>query len=335
MIVVTGATGLLGGHLLLELITSDEKIRALIRPGSNPEKVLSVWRYCHPEPAKLLDKIEWVEADLIDQSHLEELIGKNDRVYHCAGVVSFNRRDMEAVYDTNVRATSLLVNTALKNEVAKLVHVSSIATIGTEGNGELQDENMPVPAPAKKSYGSSKVLGELEVWRGIAEGLNAVIVNPSVILGAGNWQQSSARIFDTIFRGLSYFTRGTTGYVDVMDVARIMVMLMKSDISGERYILNADNVSFEYLFNKIAEALGVNAPAKYASKWMTQAGFRFEGIRTAITGKEPRLTRQTSKSAHARKQYTAEKVRSALNVGFTPIEETINRVAGNYLENIR
>lgn len=335
MIVVTGGTGLLGGHLLLELLKEQEEVCALIRPGGNPESVLSVWKHHLSDPATHLKGITWKEVDLNDRQSLLSVIPRGSYVYHCAGNVSFSPGDMGGVYRTNLEATRMLVDVCLEQDVAKLLHVSSIAAIGKNDNGNPNTEGEPWQVKKKRGYSDSKIQAELEVWRGIAEGLRAVIVNPAVILGAGRWTRSSARIFDTIYKGLKYYTRGVTGYVDAGDAAQAMVLLMKSDILSERFILSAENLSFEDLFKRVADALGVPAPKTYVGKGMSRLGWRLEKLRSMVTGKEPRLTRQSVAAAHAITTYSAEKFCKTFDFSFRPAQESIREIARAYLADCR
>lgn len=330
MILVTGGTGLLGGHLLLELIRQNQPVKALIRNGGDPRKVLSIWKHYHVQPESLLEKVEWLSVDLTNKSELLEILKEGDELYHCAGKVSFNSSDKEEMYNSNVEATSNIVNACLETGNLRLLYVSSIAAIGYSDR-DILTEQSGWPSKSRSIYSRTKTLGELEVWRGIVEGLDAVIINPSVILGTGHWKGSSARFFDVIYKGLSYYTLGETGFVDVLDVVNIMIRLMKSEIAGERFILNAENLNYKTLFEKIADALQVNPPQKYASPAKTSIAWKIEYVKHLVTGKDPRITNQSAQSSHRRKNYSAEKIQKTLGVKFQSIDNTIDRIANNYL----
>ncbi len=325
----------MGGHLLFGLLTESKPVRAVLRPGTNPEKVLQVWKHLHPDPHQFLQKIEWVEADLCDRMALEEIIPPGCLVYHCAAEVSFSPSDMRKVYRTNVEATRTLVDVCLEQKISRFLHVSSIAAVGRNEDGGVSREDEPWSGRKSKGYGDSKLQAELEVWRGMAEGLHAVIVNPSVILGAGHWKRSSARIFDTIYRGLKYFTRGVTGYVDARDVARAMVLLMNSDKEGVRYILSAENLSFEEIFSLVAKHLGVPPPRVYVGKKMGSLTWRVERILSLLTGHAPRVTQQSIQAAHEKSFYSSDKFSADFNFEFRPVEETVKYVAEAYLRDCR
>jgi dihydroflavonol-4-reductase len=332
MIVVTGGTGLVGSHLLLELLKADNTVRVLIRKDSKPEKVFTVWKHYVPDPEKLLGKIEWYPCDITDKFALSEALIGADQVYHCAARVSLDGTNKRNMYEVNVLGTHNIVNICLELNVKKLVHVSSIAAIGKAMNGTILSEADGWPVKSKSIYSQTKTLGELEVWRGIAEGLNADIVNPSVIIGPGDWQQSSSRFFDVIFRGLKYYTKGTTGFVDVRDVTKAMILLMNSEISGERFILNSANMSIKDFFEKIALSLEVKAPARYASPLLTSLAWEIEYIKYLFSGLMPKITRQSARTSHTVRQYSGKKIIDQLNFVYTPIDESIANTARLYLQ---
>ncbi len=334
MIVVTGGTGLLGGHLLLELIRKDQPVRALIRKGGNPQKVLSIWKHYEANPESLLSKVEWVPIDLTNKPEISGILKDTDELYHCAGKISFNPRDKKELYSINVEATSNIVNACLESGNIRLLHVSSIAAIG-KSDQDLCTEDNGWPSKSGSLYSRTKTLGEFEVWRGISEGLDAIIVNPSVILAPGNWKESSARIFNSIYKGLNYYTLGETGFVDVLDVVKIMTSLMNTELSGERFILNAENVSYKSLFERIALALHVTPPKFYASQRKTSLAWRIEALKQFFTGIEPRLTKHSSKTAHSLQRYSSMKIKQLNDFQFSPMDATIRRIAKSYLADIR
>jgi dihydroflavonol-4-reductase len=332
MIVVTGGTGLIGGHLLLELEETGDPVRVILRKGTPPEKVFNVWKHYHPRPEELLNRFEWYYADLNNRAEAYEALEGATGIYHCAGFVSFNPGDRKQLWETNVHMTEKLVSACSGIPGVKFVHVSSVAAVNGSDNEAQCTEQSGWPAKALSWYARSKTHGEMEVWRGITEGLNAVIVNPSVILGPGAWQASSARIFDVVYRGLKYYTRGITGFVDARDTAKAMIALMKSDISGERYVLNAANLSFRDLFTKIALALHKKPPSRYASPFMTSLAWRGELLLSLVSGRVPRITKVSARAAHAMQGYSSEKIRKQLGFTFTGIDKTIQEVAGFYLD---
>jgi dihydroflavonol-4-reductase len=331
MIVVTGGTGLVGGYLLLKLAQQGNRVRVLVRPGTDPGKVFSVWKHYIPDPEVLFTEFEWYSADLSCKAELYEALDGAEYIYHCAGKVSFDNRDKKEMWKTNALLTSRIVDFCLENKVKKLAYVSSVAAIASDDSDEIS-ESKGWPVGKKSAYPKTKTLGEFEVWRGIAEGLKAVIVNPAVIIGPGNWKQSSSRIFDTVYHGLPFYTEGVTGFVDNRDVADALVQLMNSDISGERFILNAANLSYRELFQSIAKAFGTKLPGREISPFLTSVAWRLEWIWSRLSGKEARLTRETAQTAHHVNRYNADKIRETLGFKFRDIQESIKETAACYLK---
>lgn len=331
MILVSGGTGMLGAHLLFKLIKKGKSIKALKRSSSSTENVKRIFSYFDNDYETLFSKIEWVEGDILDKSRILEVTTGIIQIYHVAAIVSFKTADKDIMIESNILGTKNLVNAALINKVDKFCHVSSIAALGDSSNGEVIDEEtFRNPKTKRSGYSISKYLSELEVWRGINEGLNAVIVNPSVILGEGDWQNGSPKIFSTVANKLKYYTKGITGYVDVLDVVNIMVQLMESEVSNERYIVSSENLSFKDLFSKIANALDVAPPNKFASSFVLELAWRLEAFRSIFTKKHPKLTKTSAKSAQKTAHYSAQKLQNKLNFNYTPIDETILRIAQNY-----
>jgi dihydroflavonol-4-reductase len=335
MILITGGTGLLGIHLVPELLNSGESVRVMIRESSDPGKVLPIWNYYYKNAEELLDKIEWFRGDITNKVDVFNALEHIDKVYHCAACVSFHRSKRQEMRDVNVLGTRNIVDMSLERGIQKLLHVSSIAAIGPgKGITPLTEENKWTINP-KSDYSKTKTLAENEVWRGIFEGLNAVIINPSIILGAGYKGQNSYTFFERIYHGLKYYTKGATGFVDVRDVVKIMIMLMNSDITTERYIVSGINLSYRDLFIKISDAFGMRPPEKYATKFLTFLAFLGEFFISALTGKSQRITLQTARSAHHIKAYSSLKLINHTGFSFTDIDDTIKGIAGFFLDEIK
>jgi dihydroflavonol-4-reductase len=332
MILVTGGTGMLGSHLLFKLLKEGEKVRALKRNSSNLEHVKKVFSYYEEDYAELFKKIEWFDADIMDQESLYESLDGIDRVFHVAALVSFRSRDKYKMISNNVTGTANIVNAALESGVQKFCHVSSISALGHDSSTNLtHEETFRNPKARYSGYSISKYRSELEVWRGITEGLNAVIVNPSIILGPGDWKTGSPSIFSNIAKGLKFYTNGITGYVDVWDVVNAMVSLMKTEISGERYIVSAENISFKEIFSKVADSLGVKRPTIHANKAMLGIAWRFEAIRSHITGNQPMVTKDSAYSANNIVRFSSQKLIDAIDFRFTPIESSVKKISEIYL----
>ncbi|WP_256010659.1 NAD-dependent epimerase/dehydratase family protein [Desertivirga xinjiangensis] len=316
MVLVTGATGFLGSELIRQLNESGGHIRALKRSGS-----------AIPEVLKELD-IEWVNGDLLDYFSLEAAFDGITHVYHCAAQVSFDPAYKKHVLKTNQVGTYHIVNLCLDNNVEKLVHVSSVAALGeARHGGEVTEQTHWEFNGKQHGYSISKYESEMEVWRAIAEGLNAVIVNPSVIIGANAGKAGSGQIFDMVQRGLRFYTRGSLGVVDVEDVAKAMILLMDSELSAERYILNAENLACRQLFKQTSECFGIKAPNLEAKPWLMEIGWRAAGLLSLFTGKNYALTKDSARSSLRLHQYSSSKFLSAFpKFQYKPISNTIQEI---------
>ena len=292
--------------------------------------VSHIFSYYTDDVQPLLGRINWVEADLMDISAVEDALRDIKEVYHCAALVSFAPRDENRLMDINPTTTANVVNVALEAGVRKLVYVSSVAALGREAHKkEMNESSQWVESKHNSAYAKSKYLAELEVWRAVEEGLNAVIVNPSIILGPGKWKEGSAALFGTIGGGFNFYTEGVNAYVDVRDVAAIMEALMKSEISSERFVLAAENMSYHQVFHEIAEALGVKEPSVEAKPWMGELVWRLEKLRSLFGG-TPKVTRETARTARQINRYDSSKVKKALDFKFMPVGESIRDFAKFY-----
>ncbi|GLU53023.1 NAD-dependent epimerase [Dyadobacter frigoris] len=322
-ILITGATGLVGSAVARLFLKENHTVLALFRPGSDRSLL-----------ADVDNKIEWVEGDVLDIGSLEKAIEDVDFVIHTAAVVSFVPRDRKMMYKVNMEGTANVVNVCLQNKVKKLCHVSSIAALGrpdsrkiTHGQDLVIDEEQRwEDSPENSEYAKSKHLAELEVWRGIAEGLNAVIVNPTLILGEGDWSKSSTQIFRYVHNEKPFYTEGIANYVDVLDVAQVVYKLIFSEISGERFLLNAGSISYKSLFFNIADSMGKKRPSFKVGSGLAAVIWRVEAVRTWLMGTKPLITKETAQSSARRFRYNSDKIQKAIGFEFQPIEKTIARV---------
>ena len=335
MILVTGGTGLLGSHLLLDLVKSGKQVRAIKRATSDTEMVRKVFSYYVPDPDELAGKIEWVNADLMDFGAMEDAMQGISEIYHAGAVVSFYPKDHKAMLKVNIEGTANLVNLAIEHKVSKFCYVSSVATLGrAENNGVSTEETYWVPSRKNSVYGISKYGAEREIWRGMEEGLNAVIINPSVILGPGFWQDNSG-LFRLVWEGLKYYTRGVNGYVDARDISQAMIGLMEGNHFGERFICSAANVSYQDFFGLIAKHLGKPAPSINVPNAMTSIAWRVEAVRAFLTGSKPEVTREMAITTSQEYRYSSEKLIKRLGFRFRPVEESIREICGFYLADRR
>lgn len=333
MILVTGGTGLVGSHLLYELCKSGKRVRAIKREGSNIKNVNKVFSYYNSNPDELLNNIEWVNADLLDVYTLEEALKDIEYVYHCAAMVSFNPKDEEQLMKINAEGTANLVNAALANNIKKLCHVSSIATIGnTPDNTPSNEETFWKSSPDNSKYSVSKYAAEREVWRASAEGLDVMIINPSLIIGPGNWQQSSSNMFNRAYKGIKFYTNGATGFVDVRDVATLALQLMYSNSKNERYILNSENKTYRYFFDLIHQQFGNPLPNINAGALLSSFAWRAEKVRCSLTGDNPLITKETAKSAHKQNSYSNKKVLDLFpDFRFITVEQSVKDTCALFL----
>jgi nucleoside-diphosphate-sugar epimerase len=319
---VTGAAGLVGTELVRQLLQKGLHVRALVHhiPLSLPS---------HP-------LLQIVKGDLLDVVELESLLQNVNRVYHSAGLISYIPKKRNSLYQINVEATANLVNACLDKQHIKFIHVSSIASLGKYTEGKLLNENSKWKNDASNSnYGYSKYLGEMEVWRGAAEGLDAVIVNPSIILGAGDWNSGSTAIFKKMYDEFPWYSEGINGFVDVKDLAEIMIRLGDSNISNERYIVSAENKSYRDVFCMIADAFGKKRPNKNFSRGLSQIAWRLEALRSLFTGKDPLITRETSNSALIKVEYDNSKLLKAIpDFTYTPLQESIKFICSELQQKV-
>jgi len=330
MILVTGGTGLLGSHLLLELVREHEEVIAVKRPSSDLEEVKKVFAYHSSEAADLFRLIDWVDLDLESDEEVERAMIDVDRIFHCAAQVSFQPGDARRMIKFNANSTANVVRACQVNGGTRLVHVSSSSAIGKAPDGLPANEEMIWGSSKNNSaYSVSKFRSEMEVWRGMEEGLDAVIVNPTIILGPGFWDQGSSAIVSRVAGGLKYSTPGRTGYVGVGDVVRAMTSLMESDIKDERFILSAGDYSYAEIMEMIAAALGKPRVMKLLSPSALRSLARLDGIKGFFTGKRS-LTSVQAKSAFSQTSYSNEKIGEAIGFEFTPLEQVVKEVVRHY-----
>lgn len=333
MILVTGATGLVGGNLLWYLLQENVRVAAIRRTTSNVEPLRTIFSFYNPNPDEYLTRIDWKIADVLDESSLLEALTDVTIIYHCAAIVSLGN-NANILLDTNVTGTRNIVSAALKTRVKKLCFVSSIAACGpTHGQVEVDENSVWENSKNRSAYARSKYYSEQEVWKGIEKGLNAVIVNPGVILGVSGTNSGSSQLFSQVQKGLMFYTNGGSGYVDVQDVVRAMLLLTNSEISGERFILSGENCSNKDILSWMADGFGKQRPVIPIGKrilWTI-------GILSEFIGKtfhfKPLIDRGTARSATNREYYSNRKIVEAIGFKFTPVEKCIREVCEFLMKN--
>ena len=313
-VLVTGGTGLVGSYLLRELLRHDQPVKALYR--DKMPLLLS---------EDEVDRIRWVKGDVLDPTLLADEMGGVEEVYHCAGMVSFNPARREQMFRINVDGTANVVNACIAAGVRKICHVSSVSALGRKRDDQVVTESARWSPEANLSnYGESKFLAEMEVWRGHAEGLDTVIVNPTIILGYGDWDKSSAATFKSAFHEFPWYTEGISGFVDAADVATVMYRLMKNGVSGERYIVSAENLPYREVFTRMAEAFGKRAPHLHVNRILAGIVWRLEKIKSLVSGKDPLLTKETAETARRSVYFDNSRILNTLpGFSFKPISESI------------
>ena len=333
MILVTGGTGLVGSHLLYYLCIKHDRIRATYRSKQKIDAVKHVFSYYSEETDQLFSKIEWIEATLNDIPRLTEAFNNVTHVYHCAALVSFDPNEYFKLRTVNINGTANIVNLCVSHNVEKLCYVSSIAAVGPgEQEKEINEDTAWNPEADHSVYAITKYGAEMEVWRGTQEGVDAVILNPGIVIGPGFWRSSSGSLFNTINKGLKYYTKGITGYVDIHDVVKCMILAMESSIINERYILISENLSFKTFAEKVAVQLGVEPPKKEAKNWLLQIAWRLDWLKYLFKRKRRKLTKNTAKSITSKRIFNNDKVRGQLNFDFISIDESIEQTSRLFLK---
>ncbi|MFK2818752.1 NAD-dependent epimerase/dehydratase family protein [Flavobacteriaceae sp. LMIT009] len=336
MILVTGGTGLVGSHLLYQLTKTEPKVKALFRNKDKIASVKHVFSYYTNNVEDQFAKINWVEGDITDIPSLNNAFKNVSKVYHCAAFISFDVRDYHKLRQVNIEGTANVVNTCLAHNVDKLCYVSSIAATGKpENNSPITESTTWNPEASHSVYAITKYGGEMEVWRGTQEGLNAIIVNPGVIIGPGYWKSGSGSLIRFVYKGVKRYTEGVGGYVDIFDVVNPMIKLMGSSTNNERFILVSKNISYKEFFTKIANHLDVNPPSKNTSKTLLAVAWRLDWLRAHFRGKRRRLTKHTAKSLITKSIYSNKKVIDTLDYSFKSIDDSITEVCQLFLKDVK
>lgn len=311
MVLVTGGAGLVGTELITQLLAAGKQVRAIYNKTPLAEFESG--------------NFQQMQCNILDVLGLEEAMNGVDEVYHCAAIVTFNPKRRSDMFKINIEGTANVVNAALDAGVRKMVYVSSVAALGRIREKEPINETMNWSEETSNSrYGQSKFLAEMEVWRGIGEGLNAVMVNPTIIIGPGDWNSGSSAIFKNVYNEFPWYSDGSGGFVDVRDVVKAMTQLMESDITAERFILSAANRSYRDIFNLIAKCFNKKPPYKRVTPFLAKIVWRWEAIKSRVTGSDPLLTKETAATAQARVNFDNSKLKKFLpEFTYRPVEESI------------
>lgn len=323
MIFITGANGLVGSYICRDLLEKNYKVRALKRANSDLSLVDDI-----------KEEIEWIDGDVLDPLVLEKAMKDVDWVVHCAAFISYDSKDEDIMFKINVEGTANIVNACLKTGTSHLLHVSSVAAIGKDKNTYVVDETSNVfNLEAATSYARSKFLSELEVWRGTTEGLKAVVINPSLVIGPGDWSKSSTKIFKYIWDENRFYTGGVVNYVDVRDVSSAVLKLMEAKVYGERFIISAGSISYKELFDKIAVSFGKKPPSIKVEGLFIKLAIFADKMRAWLSSSNQLVTdelEQVSKNKHV---FDSTKIQSMLNFSFRKLDETIHWCCQRLMQN--
>ncbi|MFN8776505.1 MAG: NAD-dependent epimerase/dehydratase family protein [Flavobacteriales bacterium] len=333
MNLITGITGLLGTHIALELLTRGLPVRGLRRPESSTAAMERV--FAHYGSADLFSRIEWAEGDILDVQSLQDAMRDCITVYHSAALVSYHPKDRRMMYKVNTEGTANVVNAAIHLGVPELVHISSVAAIGRIGAGEvLRESSAWHEGKHTTHYAITKHLSEMEVWRGIQEGLQAVILNPGFVIGPGDFSRSSPTLFSRMYQGVPFYPPGGTGFISASDAARAAVELAVRRHFGERFIAVAENRSLKEVFSWVAHALGKPIARKQVTPLMLWTALLVEQMREWISGHKAAVTREVIRNMEGTQTYDSSKIVEAIGISFEPVEAAIRSTAGFFLSGI-
>lgn len=328
---------MVGSHLLYKLLQTNTTVKAIYRREHKLEMVKRVFSYYTDDVTSLYQKIEWIEADITDVPSLQIAFKDVDYVYHCAAFVSFEPDKYHQLRKLNIQGTANVVNLCISNKIKKLCYVSSIATVGHHQNPEqlITEDTHWNQEDDNSVYAITKYGAETEVWRGTQEGVDAVILNPGIIIGPGFWDGGgSSSLIKKIYKGMPYYTNGVTGYVDVDDVVKAMLLVMQSDIKNERFIVISENLSFKEFQHQTALALNVKPAQKEATAFILAMGWRLDWLNRLLSGKRRRLSKQMTKSARSITKYDASKLKDTLGFEFKPMPVSLKENSQLFLKDL-
>lgn len=331
MILVTGGTGLVGSHLLYFLLKDNKMVRVPHRKISDLQRVKKVFSYYTEDSQEYFNRVEWVRADITDLPALSEAFKGVTHVYHCAAFISFDPKDYHQLKKINIEGTANVVNLCLHHQVKKLCYVSSIATLGSTEDNSLINENTEWNPSAENSvYAITKYGAEMEVWRGAQEGLDVVVVQPSIIVGEGFPKSGIGAMLAMAQREIPVYPTGGIALVDVLDVVKMMRLLMKSDVVNRSFILSSKNISYKDLIGDLAALIDKKPPHKPVEQWKLMWFSSLDWLVSTLFGTKRKLLKSTVRTMYKESYYDGSAVVELLEIEYAPYAETLNRVVNRY-----
>lgn len=331
MILLTGATGMIGAHIAFALTSQGKRVRAIRRKSASLSDIEKIFRFYSEHADELLSRIEWMDADILDLPALEDAMNGVTYVYHSAAMVSFDPKERDRMIKVNGEGTANMINVSLEHGVKKFCHISSVAALGrTIDLKNIGEDTWWKNDPANSWYAISKYSAEREVWRATEEGMDVVIVNPSVVIGPGNPARSSNAIFALAKKGFSWYTSGSGGFVDARDVADACLKLMESEVVNQRFVLNAVNLTYRDFADRILKRFGHKPASKEVGPFLTWLMWRAEKFMCRFTGKSPRITKESAYAARESASYTGKKITEAIDFTYRNLDSTLDEICTFY-----
>ncbi|TVZ52926.1 NAD-dependent epimerase/dehydratase family protein [Dokdonia sp. Hel_I_53] len=330
MILVTGSTGLVGRHLILALIQNKQEVRALYRSEDRKNEVERFYAFAKAE--SLIQFIDWKQGDINNIPRLEEVFSGVTHVYHCAAAISFDPYQFKNLTKVNIEGTANVVNLCLNYKVKKLIHLSSIATLAKTPNNPIDESNHWDPNARVSVYALTKYGAEMEVWRGTEEGLDAIIFNPGIILGEGDYNSGSGVLFKRVWDEKKYYIKGATATIDVKDLVNLMISGMQSSIKQERFIAISNNISYKKLLIAIAKSLDKKPPRIPLNKWILKITVFLDFV-VGLFIRSRKITRVGIISLQHTTKYSNTKIKKEFSITLTPIDQTLVRIAKHFKRN--
>jgi len=333
MVLVTGGTGFIGSYLLYELLKDNPELKALKRPESNLNHTKFIFKYLSEFESmpnsetweQAFERIQWIDGNITDYDSLIDVFDGIETVYHAAAVVSFSRKEKDKVIETNVNGTANIVNACLEKGIKNLAYVSSVAALARKEGEKINEMTTDDDIKFTNAYSESKYRAEMEVWRGMAEGLNVFIINPGIVLGWGNFENSSPEMFKTVHNGLKFYPTGSNAFVDVRDVAKALILLTGNEKAlNKRFIAAGTVCTYKYIFDLMANGLDVTPPKTKVKSGLVTFVWMLAEIKGLLTGTEPFITKDMALTSSKNYDFDSTRLKELLQFEFRPLEETIS-----------